>query len=92
MVAIIQSIYWMVLNRCTIIIHWYNYIKWYFIPYSNNNYTNYTTIKNDGTVTPLGMSPSLKVGIGTPIKSTWTCAIIEPSGCYVTLQVPEQLQ
>ena len=51
-----------------------------------NDYTDYFNYKNDGTVTPLAMSPPLKVG-----RSTWTFNITEPSNYYVALQVPEHV-
>ena len=51
-----------------------------------NNYTDYNNYKNGGTVTPLAVSPPLKVG-----KSTWTFHITEPSNYYVALQVSERV-
>ena len=51
-----------------------------------NDYTDYINYINDGTVTPLDMSPPLKVG-----KSTWTFYITIPSSYYVALQVPEHV-
>ena len=51
-----------------------------------NNYTDFINYINSKTVTPLAMSPPLKVG-----ESTWTFNITEPSNYYVALQVPEQV-
>ena len=51
-----------------------------------NDYTDYINYINSRTVTPLDLSPPLKVG-----KSTWTFNITTPSSYYVALQVSEHV-